>query len=561
MLSFVSTEEVVELFKIYFDHIHLHAPVLQRNFHTPSLVCSRSPFLLTTICAIAAKFYPTRPELHPRLTKISKKLAFSVPEQGYKSVEIVQAYLLLSLWGCGPVERYEQDKTWILLGLTIRIATDLNLHRKSSSNVPLDTSPEELATREIEIRNRERTWLFCFILDRSFSAQMGKPHSIKEDFIIRNASQWWRQPGATLEDAGIAGYVEMQRILSRSLDFLYSGTSTASGLQTDCDYLLVIKTIETQLLTWMNEWEGHVKNSLPRNDLESHGQEYRLSVAKFYYHYGMLVINSFGLQNALERSPVDMGHFFGRCHSSAMACATIVKDELGPLGYLRYSPDSHFVLISYAVLTLLKLIRPEFQVFLTSEQKTLSMVQEIADLLSSIAANPLHTPAMYSTFLRALISAKAESGSRATSPPPGSGAASVDSNSGRPNLIPSEPLNPSPFEFTGFRGNDYLSGEMGPVLDISTFPPTMAPDQPTDDQLGAMSMDSILSTSFWDSVLIPGYSNTFEGLSGGFVYGAGGSGFITPRRGSPDPMLLGTTGLRSEQLVAPKLESSYAGTS
>ena len=33
-----------------------------------------------------------------------------------------------------------------------------------------------------------------------------------------------------------------------------------------------------------------------------------------------------------------------------------------------------------------------------------------------------------------------------------------------------------------------------------------------------------------------GYSNTMEGLSGGFVYGAGGSGLITPHLGiSPLP--------------------------
>lgn len=47
-------------------------------------------------------------------------MAFSVPAQGYKSLEIVQAYLLLVLWGCGAVERYEQDKTWLLLGMAIR---------------------------------------------------------------------------------------------------------------------------------------------------------------------------------------------------------------------------------------------------------------------------------------------------------------------------------------------------------------------------------------------------------------------------------------------------------
>jgi hypothetical protein len=72
------------------------------------------------VCAVSARFYTARPELHGKLTEISKKLAFTVPAQGYKSLEIVQAYLLLSLWGSGPTERYEQDRTWMLLGMAIR---------------------------------------------------------------------------------------------------------------------------------------------------------------------------------------------------------------------------------------------------------------------------------------------------------------------------------------------------------------------------------------------------------------------------------------------------------
>jgi hypothetical protein len=117
----------------------MHCNLLDRNFHTPALVCSRSPFLLTTgafrfsfflpsrrdlikiaVCSIASKFYTAKPDLHPKLTELAKRLAFSVPAKGYKSVEIVQAYLLLTLWGCGAVERYEQDKTWLLLGMAIR---------------------------------------------------------------------------------------------------------------------------------------------------------------------------------------------------------------------------------------------------------------------------------------------------------------------------------------------------------------------------------------------------------------------------------------------------------
>ncbi|KAG8913199.1 hypothetical protein FRC01_004679, partial [Tulasnella sp. 417] len=279
-----------------------------------------------------------KPDLHPKLNKIAKKLAFSVPEQGYKSVEIVQAYLILFLWGIGPVERFEQERTWTILGLAIRVATDINLHRK----IPYaeGDTPESRATN-LEIRNRERAWLLCYVLDRSFSTQMGKPHSVKEDFIIRTANKWWQHPHALPLDVGLAAYVDYQRILSRALDFLYSGISTPSGLQIDCDYLMVIKTFETQLGGWIEEWSFHSRDAVSHGVLDRI-VEYRGLIAQFYFHYANVVINSFGLQNALERSPVDIAHFFGRCHSAAMSCARIVKEDLAPKGYMRYSMDSHF---------------------------------------------------------------------------------------------------------------------------------------------------------------------------------------------------------------------------
>jgi hypothetical protein len=77
-------------------------------------------------------------------------------------------------------------------------------------------------------------------------------------------------------------------------------------------------------------------------------------MAEFFANYSMLVINSFGLQNAMERCPVDIPHFFARVHSSAKTCAILVREELGPSDFLKYAPDSHFVFTSYAILSLLK---------------------------------------------------------------------------------------------------------------------------------------------------------------------------------------------------------------
>ena len=252
-------------------------------------------------------------------------------------------------------------------------------------------------------------------------------------------------------------------------------------------------------------------------------------MGKFYFNYAMLIVNSFGLQNALERSAVDIGHFFARCHSSASACALLIRDELAPLGYLRYAPDSNFVMGSYAVLSLMKveiqlvgtstctyhvsfqLLRPEFQTFLEHEQKTISLVKDVADAFESVAVGPLHTPALYSAFLRALLSAKTEpaesarpstsddpaAGPREQSRPPTRAGSTVGSMAPPATVVPPSASTehvPDEFQF---------NSEMGPATDITTFPPIMAP-QPQSEVGGMMPMDAILSTDFWDNVLVPG---------------------------------------------------------
>jgi len=136
-----------------------------------------------------------------------------------------------------------------MLGMAIRMATDLNLHRKSMVS-GLDT--EEGRARDLEVGqlttsrrrtadgkiiNRERTWLLCFILDRSISAQMGKPYTLREDYIIRNACEasWHLQRFSLPTDRALAAYAVLQQIMSRAIDSIYSSTQTVSGLRNDCD--------------------------------------------------------------------------------------------------------------------------------------------------------------------------------------------------------------------------------------------------------------------------------------------------------------------------------------
>ena len=63
------------------------------------------------------------------------------------------------------------------------MAIDLNLHRKTAVR---SQDTVEGRSRDKEVHNRERTWLICFCLDRSLGAQMGKPHSIKEECVLNS---------------------------------------------------------------------------------------------------------------------------------------------------------------------------------------------------------------------------------------------------------------------------------------------------------------------------------------------------------------------------------------
>ena len=194
ILSFTTTTEVNELFDLYFDRMHTNLPLLNRQLHTPAAVCARSPFLLTTVCAIASRFYEKNLSLRPKLAVVAKKLMFESPARGYKSLEIVQAYLLLTNWNLGPEERWEQDLSYLLLGLAIRIATDLNLYKKNVV-MPLDT--EEGRIRDIGESDEQAKGGLPERLIRILFSQKSpieKGHGLRATFLTGRRVRKWANP-------------------------------------------------------------------------------------------------------------------------------------------------------------------------------------------------------------------------------------------------------------------------------------------------------------------------------------------------------------------------------
>ena len=117
--------------------MNLSTNILDPELYTPQATYWRSPFLFTVseyfqfgvgrtisnngnlVCAVASRFYEPRRELYQQAMHYARLAAGTALIGGRMSVEVVQAYTLLMLYPV-PCRRWEEDRTWIYLGLAIR---------------------------------------------------------------------------------------------------------------------------------------------------------------------------------------------------------------------------------------------------------------------------------------------------------------------------------------------------------------------------------------------------------------------------------------------------------
>jgi hypothetical protein len=136
-------------------------------------------------------------EVYPIAMYFAKSAVANALVDGYKSVELCQAYFLLSIYAV-PARRWGEDHSWLYTGLAIlyahlfkihhevlnsnvvpnvRIATDLNLHL-----LPPKTATTE--QQQLEMLNRTQIWTVCFNVDESAAVQFGKQSILREDQCV-----------------------------------------------------------------------------------------------------------------------------------------------------------------------------------------------------------------------------------------------------------------------------------------------------------------------------------------------------------------------------------------
>ncbi|KAI5481416.1 fatty acid elongase [Pseudohyphozyma bogoriensis] len=259
-------DEAVKLLRVFFAGPAGFTGLFDQRLHTVAFLQARSSMLFTVILYVAA-MHDTSPSTMARSAVLFTELRYhlinviwpKVLLENYRSVQIVQA---LTLWPAfiQPADSDSlalgDDFDWTLYGHALRIAVEIGLHREFRQLEDTDLKARYL------IRDAQRTWVTCFLADRSWAAQTGRPPLVPEDSLTLGSMAWLDDDIATAEDTSCVALIQLRRLLARPYnDF-------ASRLQ--------------ELESWKLDWLRPKYQGLCRVG----------HLGPIYYHYAYLLLLS-----------------------------------------------------------------------------------------------------------------------------------------------------------------------------------------------------------------------------------------------------------------------------
>jgi hypothetical protein len=155
--ALVNIHVAASLFEGFMKHLNSFVSQLDPQLHTLSYVRASSSFLFTAVLSAAAKLLHA--PLYPALSTHAEDLFIKNFRNGSKSVEIVQAILILTYW-----KKPDDNRAWLSVGHAIRMAIELGWHQFGSGEMKCSANASEITIRKF--RDMERTWLVLFVYDR-----------------------------------------------------------------------------------------------------------------------------------------------------------------------------------------------------------------------------------------------------------------------------------------------------------------------------------------------------------------------------------------------------------
>ncbi|KAL3477035.1 fungal-specific transcription factor domain-containing protein [Aspergillus californicus] len=345
----------------------------------------KSPFLLTSILAVAAKAFESA--LYPALRAHAESLYADCFRRGEKSTEIIQAILLLTYW-----KEPNDTRAWTSVGLAIRLALDLNWHKIPPHAAQRDAASE---IQRREIRNVQRTFLVLFVYDRSLSLQTGKPWMIERNEMIESVHDWWQDRTSFWNDRLLCAFAALRLITADAFDLL--GPSKTHPTQ-QVDRLLAI--LDRRIHDWETKWLAVVSRDQAQEQDQEQGRCHSFLI-KYYGLHARLQVFTVPLQKArIQPAGKEEMHGlkpFWLSYQSALEMLQLAAESPSVL-YL--AQDSVHVMTAYAAIFLIKiLLSSPFGLAQEIESPATTAIRDAADTFAGLSAAPNPSCSLQARFL------------------------------------------------------------------------------------------------------------------------------------------------------------------
>ncbi|WWC89732.1 uncharacterized protein L201_004657 [Kwoniella dendrophila CBS 6074] len=330
------------LFKFFIDHCHPFLPIVNVALDDAFNTIRQSPFLMSAIIAIAARFYikytskcsssssssssssataekygKLDGNIPNRLANLAESHLSNTLLRKQHALSDVQGVLLLSAWGLQS--NGKGPDSWLVTGHAARLSRRLGLHKllgqaAEIARISKPNSPEWLKLKQF--LPQWRTWLCWFCFDGFLSLGFGRPQSTQfetvdeQGFLQLRLSQTLPRPGSPSSislygDVYIAGQVQLTQIgrdlinwgemLSDPRSNLWSDPRTRKGK--DFNIINMFNDLNNRLDDWSKLWVWS-------------GSPYSLylgssaRIARLQAEHMRLCLNSFALKSSPEEDEI-----------------------------------------------------------------------------------------------------------------------------------------------------------------------------------------------------------------------------------------------------------------
>ncbi|KAI0133721.1 C6 transcription factor [Xylariales sp. AK1849] len=291
-----------------------------------------SPSLLTAVCVVGALHLasPDYDPLYKEFVALSAALSFSKRS----TPDDVRALCIGAFW--------LSDLSWSLVGIAVRIATELQLHRSFSKALKGDG----------DHFSRTRLYLLVYTCDHHFSVPYGRPPSTRECEAVRDARKLLDCKHATEDDARLVSQVLRWSVCSNVYDTF--GADVDRPLS-DAEVLL-IRRFSIALDNLRAEFADRFGSN-------AHVGNYPRKGVGIQYHFAKLYLCSHALRAAksgqTNSRAFDVAWEVDEIANSAVLSAVSILREVVSdaeiQSYLNGLPTYFHIMIAFATVFLLKM--------------------------------------------------------------------------------------------------------------------------------------------------------------------------------------------------------------